>query len=61
VTKDGLHDQLLNKVVQHERADLEEKRTALIKEMSENQTEIKEIEDMILKELANNKGPILEN
>ena len=39
VTKEGLRDQLLNVVVNHEREEIEKQRQQLIQEMSDNNTE----------------------
>ena len=61
VTLKGLEDQLLNEVVKYERPDREEARNRLVKEMSENQTKRKELEESLLKELTGAKGDILEN
>ena len=56
VTQQGLTEQLLNVTVRHERSDLEEQREALIKEMSDNKTLLKELEDTLLRELSNATG-----
>merc|ERR1719326_216172 len=61
VTQDGLANQLLNNVVKHERPDLEEKYTALVQEMSANANILVQLEDTLLKELANSSGNILDN
>ena len=61
VTQDGLANQLLNNVVKHERPDLEEKYTALVQEMSANANILVQLEDTLLKELANSSGNILAN
>eukprot|EP00736_Rhodelphis_marinus_P009344 Rmarinus@m.3249 len=61
VTEQGLQDQLLNVVVGHERADLERQREELVMEMSQNKAVQNELEDMLLRELANSSGNILDN
>merc|ERR1711871_1941824 len=61
VTQDGLANQLLDNVVKHERPDLEEKYTALVQEMSANANILVQLEDTLLKELANSSGNILDN
>lgn len=61
VTLNGLAEQLLNEVVKHERADLEEARHKLVMEMSENQSTRKKLEDSLLQELSSAKGGILDN
>ena len=52
VTQDGLTEQLLGLVVRKERGDLARKRIQLIKEQSKFTVEIKELEDYILRSLA---------
>eukprot|EP00899_Mesostigma_viride_P018540 jgi/Mesvir1/26688/Mv20468-RA.1 len=61
VTQAGLQDQLLNVVVRHERPDLEEARENLVREMSENKSLLKTLEDTLLRELSNATGNILDN
>eukprot|EP00767_Chilomastix_cuspidata_P004259 gnl/Chilomastix_cuspidata/4391.p1 GENE.gnl/Chilomastix_cuspidata/4391~~gnl/Chilomastix_cuspidata/4391.p1 ORF type:complete len:5137 (+),score=567.95 gnl/Chilomastix_cuspidata/4391:1094-15412(+) len=61
VTEDGLETQLLNEVVAHERADLEEKRETLVQSMAEARTLLKSLEDSLLRELASSTGLILDN
>jgi len=61
VTMDGLRDQLINKVVEHEQPVLEEKRLALVTEVAFLRTELKKMEDTLLRELAEATGNILEN
>lgn len=56
VTEQGLREQLLNLTVKHERPDLEEARETLVKEMSDNKSLLKNLEDMLLKELATSQG-----
>jgi dynein heavy chain len=52
VTMTGLRDQLLNVVVGFERPDKEEQRKQLIISQSENRKTLKELEDLLLKGLA---------
>ena len=61
VTLDGLRDQLLNEVVGHERPELERQRKQLIIETSENKAKLKQEEDLLLSELSNNVGPLVDN
>lgn len=56
VTQQGLTEQLLNVTVRHERYDLEEQREALVKEMSDNKSLLKNLEDTLLQELSNATG-----
>ncbi len=57
----GLTDQLLNFVVRHERADLEEARESLVKQMSSDRSLLQQLEDTLLSELSNATGNILDN
>ena len=61
VTQQGLSEQLLNVTVAHERPDLEEQRSKLVKEMSENKAILKNLEDTLLSELSSSQGYILDN
>eukprot|EP00898_Chlorokybus_atmophyticus_P006649 jgi/Chlat1/6986/Chrsp56S00523 len=61
VTQQGLQDQLLNVTVRNERLDLEESRENLVREMSDNKTLLKQLEDTLLRELSNATGNILDN
>ncbi|CAD7085089.1 unnamed protein product [Hermetia illucens] len=61
VTVSGLEDQLLSVVVRNERPDLEVQRETLITETSENKILLKELEDSLLRELANSTGNMLDN
>ncbi|KAK9868729.1 hypothetical protein WJX84_008574 [Apatococcus fuscideae] len=61
VTQQGLTDQLLNVVVRHERADLEEARESLVKQMSSDRSLLQQLEDTLLSELSNATGNILDN
>ena len=61
VTEDGLQAQLLNVVVGYETPELEQQRIELVRDMSENKSVLKGLEDMLLRELANSTGNILDN
>jgi len=61
VTQQGLEDQLLDVVVGHERPDLQKQREELIQTMSRNKIVLAELEDLLLKELTEATGNILEN
>jgi len=61
VTVSGLADQLLNVVVGHERADIEEKFAEIVSQMSENVQALAALEDTLLKTLASSQGNILDN
>jgi dynein heavy chain, axonemal len=60
-TSDGLRDQMLGIVVKRLEAQLEAKREELVLEDAENQRKLKEIEDKILKMLADAGDDILED
>jgi dynein heavy chain len=51
ITPDGLEDQLLGMAVKNERPDLEEEKTQLVLQSAENQRQLKDIEDNIIKVL----------
>ena len=61
VTKNGLTEQLLGDVVKKERPEINEKRKLLIKQMSFDKQELKNIENTILKLLSESKGNILDD
>ena len=61
VTIAGLEDQLLNEVVAVERADLAAQRKSLVEEVAQLSETLKELEDVLLYELANATGNILDN
>lgn len=61
VTKSGLEDQILSDVVRLERPDLEEERNKLITNINADKTQLKAIEDKILKMLFESEGNILDN
>ena len=57
----GLAEQLINVVVKHERADLEEQRESLIQQMSSNKVLLSNLEESLLSNLSNASGNILDN
>lgn len=61
VTQDGLEDQLLALVVNKERPDLEETKTALIIQNNEFTIKLKELEDTLLFKLATSEGDLTED
>ncbi|DBA95316.1 TPA: Dynein heavy chain cytoplasmic [Trebouxia sp. C0006] len=61
VTQQGLAEQLLNVVVKHERADLEEQRESLIQQMSSNKVLLSNLEESLLSNLSSASGNILDN
>jgi len=61
VTEEGLQAQLLNVVVGFETPELEKQRIELVQNMSEQKSVLKGLEDMLLRELANSTGNILDN
>ena len=61
VTEDGLEDQLLAKVVTKERPDLEEEKTVLIQQQNEFTVKLKQLEDDLLRKLAEAQGDITED
>jgi len=61
VTLNGLKDQLLNEVVGFENEEKERQRKQLIMTMSDNKKILQELEDKLLKDLAETKGSLLDN
>lgn len=57
----GLEDQLLSVIVKFERRELEEQRERLIQETSTNKKLLKDLEDALLRELAQSQGNMLDN
>ncbi|ESN91800.1 hypothetical protein HELRODRAFT_96436 [Helobdella robusta] len=61
VTIKGLEDQLLSVIVKYERPALEQRREELIQDTSTNKVLLKELEDSLLRELAQSSGNMLDN
>ncbi len=61
VTMGGLEQQLLGRVVQKERAELEEQRQKLVSEVNANRKTLKALEDDLLFRLANSTGNLLDD
>lgn len=61
VTLKGLEDQLLSVIVKFERNELEIRRETLIHETSTNKKLLKDLEDSLLRELAQSTGNMLDN
>jgi dynein heavy chain len=60
-TEDGLNDQMLGRVVALEKEELEKERARLVVEDAQNQKQLKELEDEILKLLKDSQGNILDD
>ena len=60
-TRAGLSAQLLAATIQHEKPDLERRKTELLKAEEELKVQLTELEDSLLQELATAEGNILEN
>jgi len=61
VTMGGLEQQLLGRVVQKERYELEEQRQKLVEEVNSNQKTLKGLEDDLLYRLASSTGNLLDD
>ena len=61
VTMQGLEQQLLGRVLQFERAELEEQKQTLIEEVNANKKTLKALEDDLLYRLANSTGNLLDD
>ncbi len=61
VTFEGLEEQLLSRVIRHERAELEEQRSALLIELSQNQQRIVDLQDQLLDRLSKSKANLVED
>lgn len=60
-TRAGLTGQLLAATIQHEKPELESKKTELLRTEEDFKIQLSKLEDTLLQELANAKGNILEN
>lgn len=61
VTMDGLEQQLLGRVLQKERAELEDQKQKLVEEVNSNQKTLKQLEDNLLHKLATSTGNLLDD
>ncbi|KAA0154745.1 hypothetical protein FNF29_02274 [Cafeteria roenbergensis] len=61
VTMQGLENQLLNEVVEHERPDLAAQFKSLVDQMSANTVKLNGLEEQLLRLLSSAKGNILDN
>jgi dynein heavy chain, axonemal len=57
----GLEDQLLALVVDHERPDLQEQAAQLVRQLNEYNITLQDLENSLLARLANAQGDILED
>ncbi|KNC49484.1 dynein heavy chain 5 [Thecamonas trahens ATCC 50062] len=61
VTRSGLEDQLLGRVIRHEQEYLETKRAALLEELNTNKQLIKSLEDNLLAKLSQTEGNLVDD
>lgn len=57
----GLEDQLLGRVIMHDKRELEEERTNIIITMSQNRRKIQQLEENLLKQLSMSTGNLLDD
>lgn len=57
----GLEDQLLGRVIMHDKRELEEERTNIIITMSTNRRKIQQLEENLLKQLSMSTGSLLDD
>lgn len=57
----GLEDQLLGRVIMHDKRELEEERTHIVITMSRNERKIQQIDDDVLVQLSNSTGNLIDN
>uniref|UniRef100_A0A4W3JMI8 Dynein cytoplasmic 2 heavy chain 1 n=1 Tax=Callorhinchus milii TaxID=7868 RepID=A0A4W3JMI8_CALMI len=60
-TRAGLRGQLLAVTIQHEKPELEERKTTLLQQEEEKKIQLVKLEDSLLETLATSQGNILEN
>ncbi|XP_043547742.1 cytoplasmic dynein 2 heavy chain 1 isoform X2 [Chiloscyllium plagiosum] len=61
ITREGLRGQLLAVTLQHEKPELEERKTTLLQQEEEKKIQLAKLEDSLLEKLATSQGNILEN
>ena len=61
ITRAGLKGQLLAAALQHEKPELEQRKSELLKVEEEHKIQISKLEDYLLEQLASSTGNILEN
>ena len=61
MTRSGLEGQLLGATLQHERPELEQKKSALLAQEEQLKVQLADVERALLQELATSEGNILDN